>query len=760
VLVLLGLLAGLAGGVAVGAIAGARRTATAFDRSVAATKPGDVTVRGFAPGLVRDLPSFPEVTRSWSGRLTIGKMLDTPNVAYFTVVAGPPPPPDLFTPHVVAGRLPNPASVEEVVLNEGFAQAIGKRPGDSFDLQLLTDDDIAHFGAFDEPAGPRVHLEIVGVVRVTGTTSNDLLAILATPAYLDAHLADGGADFVVAALHRGAADVAAVRGRLESKLAAHPASPHVALPPYDMTTPDQEAAPAARASGVVVTGLLLLAGVAAAAGLVAILQAAAMLDARRRTDRDALRALGFTRWQRIVSDAVPVAVIAAPVAIVVTVVLAYAGSSFTPVGSASRYEPSPGLELNWAICAVGALVVAFGLTVCAALATTRRTPTVRVVSARPSTAERLARAGVRPPGTIGAQFALRRGSGRAAVPVRSTLVAVVIGVTGIIAAASFDASLHRVAHEPSRYGYQADMEVADAQDEDVAALRDRTDVAAVSDVYSIGVRVGGHDGVAVAFDDQKGAITPTMLAGRLPSTTEEVALGPAVASAARVGVGDTVSVQSAGGSTRTLRVVGIELADGDTPDDFDRTAVLTVDGLRLYGDAPSRKALVRFATGTDVAAARAALARQVEVDGPSTPTPIQNVEQLSRLPIVLAAFFALIAVVALTNAVATALVRRRRDIAVLRAIGFTPRQSGRVLLSMVSTTALVGVIGGVPLGLVIGNRLWQAVAEGMNVAPSSVTPIVVVAVAVIGALVVANLVGAVPAALAARRAAAVDLRAE
>jgi ABC-type antimicrobial peptide transport system permease subunit len=169
---------------------------------------------------------------------------------------------------------------------------------------------------------------------------------------------------------------------------------------------------------------------------------------------------------------------------------------------------------------------------------------------------------------------------------------------------------------------------------------------------------------------------------------------------------------------------------------------------------------VRFAPGTDVAAARAALAKQLEVDGPSPPTSIQNVEQLSRLPIVLAVFFALIAVIALTNAVATALVRRRRDIAVLRAIGFTPRQSGRVLLSMVSTTALVGVVGGVPLGLVIGNRLWQAVAEGMNVAPSSVRPIAVVAVTAVGALVVANLVGALPAALAARRAAAADLRAE
>jgi hypothetical protein len=89
ILLLLGLLAGLAGGVAIGALAGARRTATAFERSLEATKPGDITVRGFAPGVVSGIPTFPEVEQSWSGRLNIGQVLNSPTVSSDAASASP-----------------------------------------------------------------------------------------------------------------------------------------------------------------------------------------------------------------------------------------------------------------------------------------------------------------------------------------------------------------------------------------------------------------------------------------------------------------------------------------------------------------------------------------------------------------------------------------------------------------------------------------------------------------------------------------------
>ena len=79
---------------------------------------------------------------------------------------------------------------------------------------------------------------------------------------------------------------------------------------------------------------------------------------------------------------------------------------------------------------------------------------------------------------------------------------------------------------------------------------------------------------------------------------------------------------------------------------------------------------------------------------------------------------------------------------------------------MVTTTALVGIAAGVPLGLLIGRLLWRTVAQGMNITPSVVAQLTTVGLASVGALVVANLVGLVPAALAAPRSAGTDLRSE
>ena len=107
----------------------------------------------------------------------------------------------------------------------------------------------------------------------------------------------------------------------------------------------------------------------------------------------------------------------------------------------------------------------------------------------------------------------------------------------------------------------------------------------------------------------------------------------------------------------------------------------------------------------------------------------------------LAAFFALIAVVALANAAGTAVVRRRRDIAVLRAIGFTPGQSGRVVFGMMTTIALVGLAVGIPLGILVGRLLWRTIADSVDVTPTFVAPVLAIAVASAAALVLANVVG-------------------
>jgi ABC-type antimicrobial peptide transport system permease subunit len=73
-----------------------------------------------------------------------------------------------------------------------------------------------------------------------------------------------------------------------------------------------------------------------------------------------------------------------------------------------------------------------------------------------------------------------------------------------------------------------------------------------------------------------------------------------------------------------------------------------------------------------------------------------------------------------------------------------------------ATLAVIGIVVGVPLGLVVGRAVWTAFANNLGAVPVSVSPIWLIGVVVAGVLVVANLIAVVPA-LVARRSKPGDL---
>jgi ABC-type lipoprotein release transport system permease subunit len=115
---------------------------------------------------------------------------------------------------------------------------------------------------------------------------------------------------------------------------------------------------------------------------------------------------------------------------------------------------------------------------------------------------------------------------------------------------------------------------------------------------------------------------------------------------------------------------------------------------------------------------------------------------------------------AVGHALATAVRRRRHDIAVLRALGMTPQQARWVVVVQASVLAAVGLALGVPLGLALGRVLWQVVADYTPLQYSP--PFALLALAVVGpaALVVANLLAAWPGRTAAAMRIGAVLRTE
>jgi ABC-type antimicrobial peptide transport system permease subunit len=85
--------------------------------------------------------------------------------------------------------------------------------------------------------------------------------------------------------------------------------------------------------------------------------------------------------------------------------------------------------------------------------------------------------------------------------------------------------------------------------------------------------------------------------------------------------------------------------------------------------------------------------------------------QVQAIPWFLAGFLALLGIAAVGHALATAVRRRRGDLAVLRAIGMTRPQSRGVVVAQATILALIGLAVGIPLGIALGRTVWRYVAD-------------------------------------------------
>ena len=104
--------------------------------------------------------------------------------------------------------------------------------------------------------------------------------------------------------------------------------------------------------------------------------------------------------------------------------------------------------------------------------------------------------------------------------------------------------------------------------------------------------------------------------------------------------------------------------------------------------------------------------------------------------------------------------RRRRDFALLKTLGFTRRQLSAAIAWQSTVVIAIGLVIGVPLGIAAGRWLWLAFASELAAVPDPVIPAVSITLAAVAALILANLVAAVPGLRAARTPAATVLRAE
>jgi putative ABC transport system permease protein len=142
------------------------------------------------------------------------------------------------------------------------------------------------------------------------------------------------------------------------------------------------------------------------------------------------------------------------------------------------------------------------------------------------------------------------------------------------------------------------------------------------------------------------------------------------------------------------------------------------------------------------------------------PAEIVNYRSMGSTPLALGLGLTAGAVAALGLTLIASVRRRRRSMAMLRTLGFTGRQLAATLAWQATVAVGIGLLLGVPLGIVLGRLLWDVFANRIYVVPSPTVPALVIAAIAVGALVLGNLVAAIPGRMAARTPAALLLRTE
>jgi ABC-type lipoprotein release transport system permease subunit len=719
-------------------------------------------------------------------------------------------------PLVVAGHLPDPTRPFDIAVNELAAGQRHLHIGSHFHIYAYSAAQFQHGGLTNAseigpevPAGPSFTMRVTAIVRFPQDV-NAILPLAAkrnvsyeaqqnaylTPAFLPQLSAGLGIpiqkipeiNLVGVRLRHGAADwkpfAAAATALGKGRIFASAGNV------YGIRT---AASSAERGIHLEIVALLVFGTMAALVTLLLVGQAIARQVMREADDYASLRSLGATRHQ-LIGVVVAWAAVIGISGGVLAFVIAVLASPLMPFGLARQAEIHPGFNVNPAVLTSGIFFIALLIVAYATLAAWRvsRHSLVRArdgVNARPSGAvEYLARTPVPLVTSIGVRFGLVRGRG--SVPVVTAMFGAIVSVAVLAAALTFGTSLQRLLNNPTQQGWNWDVLVGNPnamtnqEAHDATLLAHNRFVGAYS---AIAILAGASQGTAVidghvvdmllAFDPLKGSVYPPLLEGHAPRAATEIVLASQTLQDLHRTIGQTVTVGGPEGRPRTLRIVGRMIA----PSVGDLFTNNMGDGGWVYGPAVRKQLAqapanpgnsvpptvftlfaVRYAPGVSPTAAFASLehdfGRTVLRQLPSE--DVLNLQSVDRLPTLFAGLVAILGVATVGNTLVASVRQRRRDLAILKTLGFVRRQVAEVVAWQATSVSLVALLVGLPVGVACGRWAWNLVTPSIGSVSPPVVSTVAIAAVVPAALLIANVIAAWPAWVAARVAPAVVMRSE
>ncbi len=737
-------LAAVTAGVTMGIAAGTRRTDTAPDRYTRKA--------GGDPELVITQVSGRPLTGAVSrlpGVVSTQSLSFVPSFLVSPVDGAPVLEPNSFFgddqfvgARIVEGRFTDPAHPDEFTINRPMASLLverfGTKVGDRFQVVSFTQEQVAAgFEALDKPAVPPFTATLVGITESPVEFDDNSPAMVFARSFLASH-SDVGVVQTQIAVHLDGADP----GEVMSAVRQLPNGRDAYAVPLPVVSES-----ARRAVRFQVTALWLVTALAAVAAVAMIVQIASRALSIGDDERRSMRALGYRQRDfavETVAEAGILAVIAAPI----SVAIAYAITSRFPLGVLRTFEPALGGRFEWQVSVLGTALLIAVLLLTGVVVATRRIRAVVVHREVGPIGSWMSKRDAGMPLTVGAHFTLSGASGRGTWP---SLVPGVLALAGLVGSMIVGLTLVRVVETPDRWGVTYDRlfgnPYTETNSDIVTPVADNPDVVAVTGANLGSTTINGSETATIGFDNAKGALLPTVLRGR-PPTGDEIGLGAEVAHRLHVSIGDTVEVAGTSGKVRKLAVVGIVV----TPDSAGNGAALAFETYRAMNPTATKNLLfVDFRDDASASLVEAIAADNYTPPGALiTPPSVRALERVTAAPFLLAAMLALVLMTGSAYVLAASFRRRRRDMAILRALGSDARQMRAILHWQSSLAATIIVVPGVALGVLLGRRVVALLMDALGIVPGADVRTVGIAAIVGAALLVANTLALPPARRAVR----------
>lgn len=701
------------------------------------------------------------------------------NPSYFGVVVLPAKGRPVF--NLVSGRMPAPSNPHEVLASYTLQQDEGVRLGTVIHVPFYAPSQLSAYnsatGTPPRPTGPTVALRVVGFEATefdfpSGATP--MYSLYAFPAFgrtVLPRVATGYVYFV--RLHHGAADLP----RFDAATSAMGGTAFTQNADSQVASIEASIHPQA-------IGWWLLAGLAAMVGLAVIGQALGRQSIAESAEFPTLVALGFERRQLFILGSTG-NLVAGLAGALGAVAIATLLSPIAPLGEARVAENSTGITFDSFVLTLGALatvivVIALGLWPAIRGAGRGSRPDDRIVAATHSAvAGHLWTIGAPLSAVIGVRNALERKTGGTSVPVGSALLGTVLAVTALCGTAVFGASLSHLTATPRLYGDPFQLNISDSDGggtPDLALLKSLEHDRAVTGItqgialpaISIDKAVVG----AIAGTAIRGPLLLSTVKGHPPNASGQVGLGATTMRqvGARLGsvVHVTVLLPSGGKRTAPFRVVAqMSLPVLGNAVSLGNGAIFTLAGYEDAACPPGpRRAACRQVVGESasggmlvsvVPGARGQAAINHYVDRYQsitalaiTPTSLINFGEAVNFPLIFGAMLAVFGVATLLHLLVVSVAQRRREVALLKIVGFVNGQVASTMAWQATTLAVVGIVIGVPLGVMAGRAIWLAFANNLGAVPVSIVPVWLICLLVAGVLILADLIAVVPALAAIR----------